>query len=568
MLLMFSRKAFQFQLGVAVAFVLCCCTQEEQLVQGLAYEELSLTAQPNIVWIVAEDLSAFIPPFGDSTVRTPHLDRLAREGVRYTHFFSPSGVCAPSRAAIALGMYPTRIGANHMRTGPWVSFYVPERIVEEQKAKQLVYEAMPPAGVHMYSTYLRERGYYCTNNHKQDYQFRCELTAWDESSREAHYKNRAPGQPFFAVFNLMETHESRLWIKEKDSLWVDETLTVPLPPYLPDTEVVKKNMRRLYSNIKEMDFQVGKILDELEKNGLLEKTIVFWYSDHGGPIPRHKRTIYDTGIRAPMIIRFPNQQLAGKVDSQLLNFIDLKPTVLSLAGIPPPDYLDGQAWMGTFASTSPRRYIHAAADRFDYWTDRIRAVRDQRFKYIRNYLPEKSYYLPVKYREEIPMMKEMLRLREEKKLNEVQALWFREKKEPEELFDTYTDPYELHNLAADPRYAKKMSELSSEMDRWLAAGEDTGLIPEEEYFASIWPAGEQPVTKAPVAKKSEGKWILNCETAGASIGYQWIEKNGEPSRRWLIYKEPIDEVPGKVLIARAHRIGFYPSDLVETELPF
>jgi len=540
------------------------CNEEPVQEPPINYDNLQLPERPNILWLVAEDLSAFIPPFGDSTVATPNLSRLAREGVRYTHFFSPSPVCAPARSAIATGMYPTRIGAMHMRTGPWFTFGIRDEIVNSQPRPS--YEALPPPEVQMHSTYLRKNGYYCSNNWKEDYQFRVEMTAWDESSRQAHWRNREPGQPFFSIFNFMVTHESRLWIKEKDSLWVDEDLEVPVPPYFPDTEVTRANLRRMYSNIKEMDFQVGEILDQLEEDGLLDNTIIFWYTDHGGPVPRHKRTIYDTGLHAPLIIRFPDQQLAGQVDSQLLSFIDLKPTLLSLAGIAPPDYVDGQAWLGEYAGESPRQYIHAAADRFDNQHDRIRAVRDRRFKYIRNYIPEQSYYLPVKYREEIPIMKELLRLREAGQLNEIQSLWFREPKDPEELFDTYADPFELNNLAGDPQYADKLKELGQEMDRWIAQTNDLGMMPEEEYIEQIWPGGRQAVTAAPQIEKQGDQWIISCETEGAAIGYQWLEEGEEPGPSWEIYQGPINDVPGKRLVARAHRIGYRPSSAKEKSL--
>lgn len=298
---------------------------------------------------------------------------------------------------------------------------------------------------------------------------------------------------------------------------------------------------------------------------MLDSTIIFWYTDHGGPLPRHKRTIYDTGIRAPMIIRFPEKQLAGKVDSQLLSFIDLKPTVLSLAGIPPPDYVDGQAWLGPYAADSARQYIHAAADRFDDFHDRIRAVRDHRYKYMRNYFPEKSYYLPVSYRENIPIMQELLRLKAEGQLNEVQSLWFREKKDPEELFDTYADPYEFKNLAGNPRYKDKLQELSTEMDRWIDATQDKGRMTEEAYIQSIWPDGEQPRTAAPDIQQTEQGLQLTTRTEGASIGYQWLAAGEKRPEHWRIYEEPLVVQSGKTLVVRAHRIGYLPSEVVELD---
>ena len=545
------------------ALLLLSC--EEQPETSLAIEEtpLDLPARPNIVWIVAEDLSPVIPSFGDSTITTPNISRLAAEGVRYTNFYSPSGVCAPSRAAIALGMYPIHSGAQHMRTGPWFGFNIPQAVFDRMSKfwpeGVPLYEAMPPAEAHMHSHYLRQAGYYCTNNNKEDYQFRREMTAWDESSKEAHWKNRTPGQPFFSIFNINVTHESQIWQRANDSLWVEEDLEVPVPPYLPDTEVGRQDIRRMYSNIKVMDHRVGELLQELEEANLMDSTIIFWYTDHGGPLPRQKRLCYDSGLKVPMIIRFPGQQRANTIDDQLLSFIDLKPTILSLAGLAQPDYMDGQAWLG-YAAQEPRQYIHGAGDRFDEMYDRIRAVRDHRFKYLRNYNLDQPYYLPVAYREQMPIMQELLRMRDAGELNEAQAQWFRETKVEEELFDTENDPHELNNLAANPEYAEKLAEMRAELNRWLGSIEDRGAIPEKEYIKRIWPGGQQPKTATPEFSFLKETIMLLDSTEGASIGYQWLAEGEEPTERWSIYEQPIYPVEGKTLVARAHRIGYLPSE--------
>lgn len=523
--------------------------------------------QPNILWLVAEDLGPYIPPFGDSTVQTPNLSRLAQEGVRYTHVFSPSGVCAPSRAAIATGMYPSHIGAHHMRTGPWYAGRPSdERIKQEEKnmPKGIApYEAIPPAEVKMHSEYLRRAGYYCTNNAKQDYQFICPATAWDENNNQAHWRNRTPGQPFFSIFNFHVTHESQIWSKANDSLWVEEGLDIVVPPYLPDTEIGRKDVRRMYSNIKEMDYQIGKVLQELEADGLLDSTIIFWYTDHGGPLPRQKRLLYDSGLHLPMIIRFPGKNQAGTVDSQLISFIDFKPTILSLAGIAPPAYLDGQAFLGKYIAKQKRKYIHAAADRFDAQYNFVRAIRDQRFKYLRNFNTNQSYYIPVKYREQMAIMQELLKMKAEGTLNEFQAQWFRPKREAEELFDLKNDPHELQNLAQDPAYAEKIKNLRIECDRWMKEIDDKGLIPEATFRASLWPDSKQPVTTAPKAEKSADSIILSCLTKGASIAYQILDKPEETEgKTWQVYVAPVVIKEGQSLITKAHRLGYLPSELV------
>ena len=519
-------------------------------------DQPGLPTKPNILWLVAEDLSPIIPPFGDDTVATPNLDRLAAEGVRYTRVFSTSGVCAPSRAAIATGMYQNRIGAQHMRTTNVSGFGVEGLIA---------YEAVPPPYVKMHSQYFREAGYYTSNNAKEDYQFRKAITAWDESSNQAHWRGRAPGQPFFSIFNFGITHESQVWAQAENPLRVPEDLEVPVPPYLPDTQIARQDIRQVYSNIIAMDEQVGRILDELEADGLLESTVIFWYTDHGGPLPRQKRLLYDAGLQVPMIIRYPDGWRAGEIDDQLISFVDFKSTALSLAGIEPPEYVDGRAFVGEFQANEERQYIHAAADRFDRQYDTIRAVRDARFKYLRNYNPEQGYYLPLTYREQMPIMQELLRLRDLGQLNEAQAQWFRPVKPEQELFDTESDPHELVNLAADPAYAEKLSELSAELDNWLSGFDDKGMMPEPDLIGEIWPGMEQPLTSSPTATRQYGRVVLASTTEGANIGYQILAVDGELSSTWSVYTGPVPLAADQRLIAIAHRIGYKPSTMIELE---
>ena len=545
------QKAGKFIGLLVLVLAISQCSNEETAKSEQASGP-KLPQKPNILWLVAEDLSSIIPPFGDNTVATPNLTRLADEGIRYTQVYSSSGVCAPSRAAIATGMYQNRIGAQHMRTTNIADFGV-EGIVP--------YEAVPPAYVKMHSQYFREAGYYASNNAKEDYQFRKTVTAWDDSSRSAHWRNRAEGQPFFSVFNFGITHESQVWAQAGNPLLVDENLEVPIPPYLPDSEIGRKDVRQVYSNIVAMDQQVGEILNQLEEDGLLDSTIIFWYSDHGGPLPRQKRLLYDSGIHLPLIIRFPDQYRAGEIDDQLISFVDFKSTILSLAGIEPPTYVDGRAFLGEYAASTSRDYVHAAADRFDSEYDTIRAVRDKRFKYLRNFNPEKPYYLPLTYREQMPVMQELLRMRDAGQLNETQAQWFRTSKEEEELFDTENDPYELNNLAGDTSYAEKLAELRNELDSWMSYIDDKGLMPEVDLINSMWPNSVQPTTLSPIASKAEndGAITLRSKTEGASIGYQILNDGEELGATWQIYQEPLAINEGQRLLVIAHRIGFTPS---------
>jgi arylsulfatase A-like enzyme len=539
--------------------------------------------RPNILWLVTEDMGAYIPPFGDSTIQTPNLSRLAKEGVIYPHLYSTSGVCAPSRAAIATGMYPSSIGANHMRTNS-----------NMDKTGLPAYEAVPPSQVKMISELLRMEGYYCTNNYKEDYQFKAPKTAWDESSPYAHWRNRKENQPFFSIFNFTETHESGLFepyghrhietrhyhagdttfkwksgrmTEQETPIHLSKDTKFTIPPYLPDNKVVRNDMWKLYNNISEMDKQIGAVLKQLEEDGLLENTIIVFYGDHGGPLPRQKRLIYDSGLNTPMIIRFPNKANAGTRDEQLISFIDFAPTLLSLSGIEPLEYMQGQAFLGKFRSKKERKYIHAAGDRFDGVTDVIRAVRDDQFKYIKNYRPKQPFYLPIVYRERIPTMQELLRLKEEGNLDNIQLQWFRNSKPVDELFDCKSDPHELNNLAQDPAHQEKLNELKNEMNRWLVAIDDQPNLPEQALIDQLWSNKKtQPITAPPTIKKSNGKVIIDCLTEGASIGYKIINDHGAVPKAWSIYTKPFEISKDKNLMVRSHRIGYKPSKTMKIKI--
>lgn len=528
----------------------------------------------NILWLVAEDLSPYyLNAFGDPRAPTPNLDRLAREGVVYTHNFSVSGVCSPSRACLATGLYPNSFGAQNMRT------------LNQQPANRgagiIDYQVVPPPEVKMVSEIMRENGYYTTNNAKEDYQFFKSELAWDESSVYAHWRNR-PNQetPFFSVFNFGVTHESNMWnykkqlfdgdefpphrnikkrrgknVKSNVTLLVPEDMKVEVPPYLPQNEIGKNAMRRMYTNIVRMDRGVGIILDQLEKDGLLDQTIVVWYSDHGGPLPRQKRLLYDSGLRVPLIIRYPNKQRAGERDDRLTSFVDFPPTLLSMAGIAPPSYMQGQAFEGKFKSEKPRAFIHGHADRFDESVDMIRAVRNRKFKYLKNFHPNRPYYLPLAYREQMEVMQELLRLRDAGELDKVQAQWFRQSKEVEELFDIENDPHELNNIANDPAYATVLDTLREECDRWMKSIDDKGFINEVDLIMDFYPNGKAQLTKAPKIEFKNEKVSVSATTPGAQIGYRYISEKA-PYRGWKHYTGPIEEKANDTLEIIAHRLGF------------
>lgn len=432
--------------------------------------------RPNILWITCEDASPNLGCYGDYYAVTPQLDRLAAEGVRYTYAFTVAGVCAPSRSCLITGMYPSTIGSQHMRSTTRL-----------------------PEGVKCFTEYLREAGYYCSNNSKEDYNFKTPASAWDESSPKAHWRKRPAGQPFFAVFNFITTHESQ--IRLDDAAFAKRTAALsdaerhdpakaPVPRYHPDTPVVRRDWARYYDLITAMDRQVGELLTQLAADGLEDETIVFYFSDHGVGLPRGKRWLYDSGLRVPLVIRFPPkyQHLApgapGTTCDRLVSFVDFAPTVLSLAGVALPEHLQGTAFLDEQAGP-PREYIYGIRDRMDERYDLTRAVRDARWKYLRNYRPELPYAQPIEYMEEMPTMREWRRLAAAGKLDGPAALFMQPTKPVEELYDTEADPDEVNNLASRKEYRDVLERLRAEHLRWVRETRDLGFLPEAEMWRRV-----------------------------------------------------------------------------------
>lgn len=509
-------------------------------------------SQPNILWITCEDMSANLPFYGDATIKTPNLSQLALESVKYTRMFSVSGVCAPSRSAIVTGMYPTSIGTDNMRTE---TNYPDRKDIPN-------YEAVPPANVKCFTEYLRSAGYYCTNNNKTDYQFGDPFTAWDESSLKAHWRNRPQGKPFFSVFNIMRTHESQIWKHKNETLRVDPA-KVTLPPYYPESPVIRRDMARYYDNIMVMDSIAGSLLRQLKEDGLLENTIVLFFSDHGAGLPWYKRELYDRGTNVPLLVRFPGKKYAGTTDTNLHSFVDLAPTVLSLTGIKIPGHIQGEAFLGEAKAAKPRSYIYAARDRMDEQYDMVRAVRDLRFKYIKNYQPEKLNYQDLTYRKQMDLMQEILKFKEAGKLNKIQQRWF-EPKPAEELYDVQNDPFELSNLAGNPKYQKELERMRLVHEKWMKDVKDVGAVPEMEMVKIMRKgnAAVQPETPKPILKTENGpnagevKLTLSCPENGASIGYRTTKSNG----KWLLYSKPLLLKKEGEVHVKAIRYGYKESE--------
>jgi arylsulfatase A-like enzyme len=527
--------------------------------------------RPNIVWIIAEgENPPFLPPYGNSTIQTPHLSRLAEQGIRFTHAYSVSGVCSPSRAALITGTYPTAIGADNMRVGGSLKYH-PPWIPD--------YSVVPPTQVKFSSELLRKAGYYTINVGKTDYQIDTPVTAWNEQYNPASeagldlaaplWRHRLKGHPFFERLNLEITHEHQIWARAGKPMLVDPA-KVSVPPLFPDTPIVRKDIARNYSNIKLMDRQIGKLVSRLKQDGLLNNTIIFFFTDHGSPFPRYKRSLYDTGIHVPLIVRFPDKRRAGTVDKRLVSFVDFAPTLLSLAHVPIPDYMHGRVFLGNQKANKPRKYVYAARDRMDTEYALLRAVRDKRFEYLRNYEPEKSFPQYSAYRRQMAMVRQLLKFHREGKLKGVQTLWFRNTRPVEELYDTKKDPYEFHNLAGNPAYKGKLHELRHALNQWERKTRDLNFTPEKQLVNIFWPNEKQPVTK-PVQfseDKKKGTVTITCPSKGASIAYRLASKQQATSderkaglhiNNWTVYTGPMGVAADTTLEAVAVRYGYKQS---------
>lgn len=431
------------------------------LIPGIMKTIAKSEEKPNILWLTSEDNSPFLGCFGDPQANTPNLDKMASEGVVYDRFFSNAPVCAPARSTIITGMYACSLGTHHMRSQNKI-----------------------PAYVRFYSNYLRDAGYYCTNNSKQDYNVAENPEGcWDESSRQATYKNRQKGQPFFAIFNHTVSHESSL--HRIESLTHDpEKMT--LRKYHPDHPEIRRDYAQYYDKVTEMDRQIGEKLNELEQAGLAEDTIVFYYADHGGILTRSKRFLYHSGTHVPMIVRFPKkwQHLApanpGSRIDRLVSFVDLAPTLLSLAGITIPKHMQGHAFLGSQKTKDPD-YVYMFRGRMDERYDMVRSVTDGRYRYTRNYMPHLIYGQHLNYLWRMRTTQVWEQLYKDGECEGPQKIFW-ETKPTEELYDTANDPDEVNNLAENPDYKHIKDRLWKALHQWMVKIKDTGFLPEGEMI--------------------------------------------------------------------------------------
>lgn len=429
----------------------------------------SLTAAqdlPNILWITSEDNGPQLGCYGDKYAITPQLDKLAAKGMRYTRASSNAPVCAPARTTIISGLYPPTNGSEHMRS-----------------MTQL------PAALKMYPNYLREAGYYCTNNSKEDYNIEKTGEVWDESGKKAHWNKRPQGKPFFAIFNSTISHESKIRNAIDDKDRIHDPAKAPIPAYHPDTAITRKDWAQYYDRMTQMDTISGNDLKAVHDAGLDEDTIVFYYGDHGSGMPRSKRWPYFSGLNVPLIVYFPEKwkhlapkdYQAGGTSDRRVSFVDLAPTVLSIAGIKPKITMQGHAFAGEFeAKVQP--YSFGFRGRMDERYDLVRTVLGKDYIYIRNYMPHRIYGQHINYMFQTPTTQQWFDLYHAGKLNKAQS-HFWQTKPAEELYELAKDPDEINNLAQSAGHQDILKKMRYAQQRWASNIKDVGFLPEAEVHS-------------------------------------------------------------------------------------
>ncbi|MBL9125688.1 MAG: sulfatase-like hydrolase/transferase [Planctomycetaceae bacterium] len=455
----------------AVWLLLCLSWAGAVLLDANQRSMAADSPRPNILWLVNEDHGPHWGCYGDTYATTPTADRLAAQGVLYTRVWSCAPVCAPARTTIISGLYPPSTGSEHMRS--MVAF---------------------PADKQMFPQLLRAAGYYCTNNAKEDYNLTQPGQVWDVSSNQGHWKNRAAGQPFFAVFNSGKSHEGQ--VRKRPHQAIHDPAQVRIPAYHPDTPEVRRDWAQYYDCVSAADADAGLRLAELEAAGLADSTIVFYYADHGAGLPRHKRSACDSGLHVPLIVYVPERfrhlltddARPGQSCDRLVSFVDFAPTMLSLAGIEPPAWMQGRAFLGKHAS-APQEFLYGFRGRMDERYDLVRSVTDGRYVYVRNYLPHKIPGQHVAYMFQTPTTQVWRRMYDAGELTPAQERFWQPRL-PEELYDLRSDRDEVHNLAGDPGQRATLDRLRQALRAWERSIRDLGFLPEGEIHARS--AGSTP----------------------------------------------------------------------------
>ena len=462
------------------------------------------TARPNILWIIAEDLGTELGVYGHPEVETPNLDRLSAEGVRYTRAFTTAPVCSPSRSAFMTGMYQTTIGAHNHRS-------------HREDGHPL------PDGVRVITDWLRDAGYLTANivdltgdddetyfrgTGKTDWNFHYEGQPFDTD----RWSDLAAGEPFYAQVNFPETHRGVEWDTAHE--YVErraDPAAVRMPPYYPDHPEARRDWAQYLNAVMSLDRKVGFVLDRLEDDGLAGRTVVVFMGDHGRAMVRGKQWPYDSGLHVPLIVRWPTGIPTpegfevGTVEDRLIAAIDVTATTLAIAGAGPPDGMQGQVFLGTRANP-PREYVFGGRDRGDETVDRIRTVRDARYRYIRNDYPGRGLLQRNRYKEfTYPMIPLMRELEAEGRLTLVQARLLASTRPVEELYDVDADPYEIENLADDPAHADVLARLRAAVDEWIVESNDQGRIPESPDIHEFWERQMQETYDARISAMLEAR---------------------------------------------------------------
>ena len=517
---------------------------------------------PNILWITSEDNGPHLGCYGDTYAVTPNLDRFAKRSLRYTKASSTAPVCAPARTTIISGIYPPATGAEHMRSMTRL-----------------------PSDFKMYPTYLRQLGYYCTNNSKEDYNLEKVGEVWNDGGRKAHWKNRPNGKPFFAIFNHTISHESQIRNKIDPANRIHDPAKVRIPAYHPDTPEVRKDWAQYYDRITMMDKLVGKNLREIEDAGLTDDTIVFYYGDHGSGMPRSKRWPYFSGLNVPLIVHVPEkfrhlappEYKTGGTSDRLVGFIDLAPTLLSIAGSKAPAHMQGHAFMGQHTARA-QKFSFGFRGRMDERYDMVRTVFDGRHVYIRNYMPHKPYGQYLDYMFQTPTTRVWHDLYHAGKLNAAQSIFW-QTKPSEELYDLEVDPDEVNNLATSKDHSDVMKRMRRAHRSWAAKVRDVGFLPEAEIhsragndspyemghddsrydFNAIFQAANIATRKGKKATEQLPGLIKNDDSAvryWAAMGYLIRGKNGVRKGRESLVAALEDKSPSVRIIA-AEALGRY-----------
>lgn len=489
------RQSHQTRIHIFGKLFLLCCSFTFSLINS------TLAApKPNILWINAEDMSPHLGCYGVKEATTPHIDRLATKGILYQNAFATAPICSPARSCLATGLYATSLGTQHLRC----EVKIPKKVV--------------PLAVR-----LRELGYYCTNTGKTDYNFDPK-GIWDHwSAKPSPWKNRKNGQPFFAFITVGETHEGRINFNDR---YKEATKDLPeklrhdpkemhLPPYYPDTPEIRQIFAQMYDLATVFDQKVGEVIEALKKDGDLENTIVFVFSDHGNGLPRYKRWLNDSGLRVPLVVYVPERfrhlslNAPGTKTDRLVSFVDFPATALSLAGTKIPDILQGKPFLGT-TITKPRQFVFGARSRADDMFEVSRSVFDGRYLYVRHFLPHLPYIQPGIIFDDRKWSFRVLRsLHRTGKLNKHALKLWAPRKPTEELYDLKEDPHELNNLATSPLQQKRKQQLELELRKWILRHRDSGFLPEAEYQIRAAKAGLTPFDIVQNPKRFDLEATLN-----------------------------------------------------------